>query len=874
MKIRVLLAIILTSLAFAVEIPFEPAFPAIEKVIVPAGEPESYSDVVQLPAVPVKPGKSVVLKVNLRMGCKSFGGWNNWSAIELNDHEINRSAPNGTPRLLLRGPIMHTTHPREKLVPYWREGSHNLLLTIFAPENETKNNPQILDSQYGYEYYFDVDDMVSKLIIGADDRIENNAPNKFRFLNALSKHIVDLPLVAKDIQLGYVPTAELFPLKGIKFWKTEGLKSAAGSIKGDNFQLNVSPYGGMELQMGENRKLYFESSFSYPASPFMKYNRLALDSVTGMPGIQAKVSQQGQDVVVEMTTPDLTLKRVIASKGHFIRVTDTFTNLGSEDRGLLWRNEAAFDNRMPAPGWRLAGLSNCESASVLAASNPTIYISDGECAAGIVAEDTVSRILINMQLQGNALVMGNTGVGIGPGNSLTIEWSIYPLQAPNIGYFDFVNRLRIDWNVNDTIPGPFLFSAKDLPGLKPRFACVGPWFEYSNGQELTRDEYSAKVLPVIEEQRKNYPGIILMALIETNLVKFDARTVPWGDQLPLGYGDRKHPNSKYGLYLSPELSAKLKAATPMADSLLCDKDGNVMMDGYYTYVNKPFINMMPQPAPGNYRFKQMMEQIDFLLEIIKFDGIYIDQFNPTYKDGISYDKWDGVSVVLDETGKIISKYYNYAIVGSPARMEIIKRITSAGKYVLTNGHPVTREEQSCGRLSFAEMENDSCNPLPFLDRKPPEFRYQSLGHLTSPIILNLRPGRYQTPQPGEQDKRALILNKGIITAIRNAQLPYYYGVTQPLTGPDAGSFEVANWLFPFTPVRIDEGVMTGKERTITVISGTFKLGGNAKPKIAHFNRYGIPTDASNITVTGTPGAWQAIVKLDDWNEIAVFEVVE
>ncbi|MBQ9366348.1 MAG: hypothetical protein IJT83_01105, partial [Victivallales bacterium] len=609
-------------------------------------------------------------------------------------------------------------------------------------------------------------------------------------------------------------------------------------------------------------------------SPFMKYNRLALDSVTGVPGIQTKDSQQGNNVAVEMTASDLALKRTIASKGHFIRITDTFTNLGPEDRGLIWRNEAAFNNKMPAQGWRIAGLSNCESASVLAAANPTIYLSDGQCAAGLVAEDTVSRILCDMQVQGNALVMGCTGVGIGAGKSMTIEWSIYPLQTPTIGYFDFINRLRADWHVNDTVPGPFLFNAKPLPGLKTRFACVDPWFEYSNGQELTRDEYSAKVLPVIESQRKAYPGIILMAKTETNLVKFDARTVPWGNELPLAYGDRKHKYAKYGLYLSPELSAKLKAATPMADSLLCDKDGNVMMDGYYTYVNKPFINMMPQPAPGNYRFKQMMEQIDFLLEKLPFDGIYIDQFNPTYRDGISYDKWDGISVVLDETGKITSKYYNYAIVGSPARMEIIKRITSAGKFVLTNGHPVTREEQSCGRLSFAEMENDICNPLPYLDKKPPEFRYQSLGHLTSPIILNLRPGRYQKPQPGEQDKRALILTKGIITAIRNAQLPYYYGTDQPLTGPDAGSYEVSNWLFPFTPVRIDEGVMTGKERTITVISGTYKLGGNAKPRVAHFNRYGLPTDASNITVTGAPGAWQATVKLDDWNEIAVFEVAQ
>ena len=841
--------------------------------MVPPGEVESISDYIDFPAIPVKAGYSIVLKLNLRMLSPNFGGWNPYCGIELNGDEITRAATNGTPRLLVRGPVMHTTHRSETVVPYWRVGSHNLLLTLFAPDNTNEMDPRVIEQQFGYDFYLDVDDIVSKRIIGADDRVENDSPNRMRFINALSKSYAHSTMLVKEIQFGYVPSSELFALKGIHFWKHEGVSQCAASIQGDHFMLRVSPTGGMELDTHADEKLYFESSFSYPASPEMKYNRLGINAVTGEPGLEAKVAQNGKNVTVQMMTPGLTMTRSIQPKGHFIRFTDTFTNLGQEDRGIIWCNEFAFNNKMPAPGWRLAGISNAENASVLAAANPTIFLSLGECAAGIVAEDTISRILMDMHFNSNSLSMGVTGVGIGPGQSITIEWSVYPLKAPNLGYFDFINRLREDWNVNDTVPGPFLFSANKLPNLNPKLACVGPWFEYSSGQDLTRDQYKAEVTPKINSLREEYPGIILMALIETNLVKFDASTVPWGLELPLAYGDRKHPNSKYGLYLSPEHSAKLKAITPLADSLLCDKDGNVMMDTYYTYVKKPYINMMPQPAPGNYRFKQMIEQIDYLLDEIKYDGIYIDQFNPTYRDGISYDRWDGCSVVLGKDGKILSKYYNYAIAGSPARMEIIKHITSQGKIVLTNGHPVTREEQSCGRLSFAEMENDTCNPIPFLNKKPPEFRYQSMGHLTSPIILNLRPGRYQgTVKPGERDLRALILNKGIITAIRNAQLPYYYGTNQPLEGDDAGSYEVSNWLFPFTPVRIDEGVMTGKERTITILSGTYRVAGNNKPKVAHFNRYGIPTQADNISVSGSPNAWEVTVTLDDWNEIAVFEV--
>ena len=869
----VLVMVLFSFIGHGVEIPFEPAFPSIERVVVPPGEQETCSDYVELPALPVKDGKTAVLKLNIRLCSKNLGGWNPWCAIEFNGHELNSTVANGRPRLLLRGPVLHTNLDGERRVPYWRKTSHSLLMAFFAPEDAVSMDPRIIDTEYGYDFYLDVDDVVNKRIIGADDRIENDAPNRFRFVNALTKRIAELDLVVKDIQLGYVPSSELLTLKGIRLWRTDGLKTVAGNVKGDGFVLNVSPYGGMELATGSDSRLYIESFFSYPDNPEMKFNRLALDSLSGKPGIKVNLTKQGASVVLRMETDDLILDRRIEPRGHYIRFFDTFSNPTKEDRGLIWRNEAAFSDKMPQ--WRLAGLSNVEMSNSLAASNPTIYMTDGMTAAGIIAEDTISRILIDMHLNANAIVMSNTGGGIAPGASLTVEWSIYPLTSPNLGYFDFINAVREDWHVNDTVPGPFLFSGRATPGMAPGVCCVGPWFEYFTGQDLSRDEYSAKVLPIMAELRKRFPGVILMPLMETNLVKFDAGTVPWGNELPLTYGDTKSPKRKYGVYISPELTAKLKAVTPLADSILCDKDGNAMLDSYYIYVNKPYINMIVQPAIGNSRFRQIMEQLDFLLDTLKFDGVYLDQFNQTSRDGIRYDKWDGCSVVLDKAGRVASKYYNYAIAGASARVEIIRRITSAGKLVLTNGHPITREEQSCGRLSFAEMENDHFSPFAFLDKKPPEFRYQALGHLTTPIILNLRPARYQKkPADGERDDRAVILNKGIITAIRNAQLPYYYGIEQPLSGPYAGSFEVSNWLFPFTPVRIDEGVMIGKERTITVISGTYKIGGKSRPKYAHFNRYGMPTNAENITVSGEPGAWTATVRLDDWNEIAAFEVVD
>ena len=110
--------------------------------------------------------------------------------------------------------------------------------------------------------------------------------------------------------------------------------------------------------------------------------------------------------------------------------------------------------------------------------------------------------------------------------------------------------------------------------------------------------------------------------------------------------------------------------------------------------------------------------------------------------------------------------------------------------------------------------------------------------------------------------------KGMITAVRNGVLPYYYGTEQPLEGSEAGSYELANWLFPFTPVKLGEGVLQGKERTITVISGTYHLGGAKRPAVARFVNQGRPQGEEGIVVSGQPNDWTITVTLKDWNEMA------
>ncbi len=869
MKILTVFMLLDVGLVFAAgEIPFSSYKTVVSDFHLYCGASVAASDYIEFPAVPQKDGMTVVLKLNQRIVGSLDSGWNRYCGIELNGTDVGAFTKSNYPRLLLRGPVMHTTHPKEQEVPYWLNSTHPYLLCMFGPVDNDHLDNRIIDREFGYDFYIVVDDLVNKLVIGADDRVESNKTNRLRFFNALPKHIVATSLFVKEATFGYVPTNKINELSGVKMKEVKPIAKPVAIVKGNGFMMNVSRHGGMELVIGEGR-VYFESQFSYPMQPAMKYNTFGIDEISGEQGISANVDKDG----ILYKTKTLEIKRTIRSCGHYLRITDSVKNISTADVGLVWKNNAFFSGDMPSV-WRIAGVSACNTSNAFAAMNPTIYMSDNKnCGVGIIAEDTVSRNLIFMQTESNAVIMGSNGVGIQAGKTLELEWTIYPLKRDAMDYFDFINTVREDWGVNNTIPGPFLFSMNEKPGINLQFGFINKWHNYSDGWGMTDEQFVKLLKDTAAPLRAKYPGIKLLGKVETNLVPFTVTQYEWSKDLPLTRGDRTNPKTKYAQYLSPELSEKLVAVSPYRDSMLWNANGGVMIDNWYTYNHDDTINLMVQVETGNSRYKKFMEQIEVIMDKAGLNGLYIDQFNPGPRDGIDYSKWDGVSVNLDKAGNIVSKFYNYTLTGAEGRRNIIRRIVvDKGGIAFTNGHPVTREEQNSGRLSFVEMENDGFNPMSFINTKPPETSWTVLGHLASPISLNLRPARYLGGMPeGSPDLRAQLITKGFIIALRNATIPYYYSSDIPLEGSTAGSYEITNWFLPFTPVRIGEGVMVGKERTIVCVSGTYTVMGENKPKVAKFNCYGRPVDAP-FAITGKPGEWNVKVTLDNWNEIAAIVV--
>ena len=846
---------------------------APNKVIKLVTEPTPVSTTITFPALKVSKDHVAILVFDARILSPANGGWNPYLGITINNNIVGRLTKNNQNRLLCRNEVLKTTYARERQLSMWNpRGKTIRLLNFFAPEKDKEfDNRIITDRSEGFRYCININDLTNIIKIGADDRIEGNKPNKMTltfYLRTVDTDGKKYTMLIKDLKIVEVPQNDLRRLGGIKTvtFQTKSLKK---KINLTNATLGVTENGSLEIHKNGDT-FFMESKFSYPATPLMQYNQWNVNNSLGEKTWKVNLSTNNKDSISIISQGSLyTVTRTIEAKSDYFAVTDKIVNTSKKEIGLKIENSFSSNNGNYTLN-RIAGATGVPSAIWHGAVNPTAFIVGEKSSIGIVATDTVSRSQMVLNSVGNVITMGTNGVGIAPGKTLIRSWSIYPTKDTN--YFTFINNLRKQWNVNKTIPGPFWNSSKIPQGLDPEVVFAGTWLDYTNSHlnpldpqlSLARIKKDIQRLPKTNKNRK------VLGLLETNLIAFDCSKVPWGNELIQRTGSRYAKDIQYGQYMSLSTTAKLDAITQYKDAIIRDAKGRAMYDNYYP--KKPFINLMVQLEENNSRHKLFTQQRKFLLETAKIHGAYIDQFQPAPIGGTRDDKYDNYTVALSPSGNIQSKKYSYIITGAKARAAVVKDITQAGGMVLINGQPISMEEQNDGRIAFQEMENDRSDVNEFLTSKPPISVYHTICHLGTPLLIGLRPARYQ--KKDAPDQRAQIVFKGIIWGLRNGLLTYYYNDdagNMPTSGPNAGSYEIANKMYPFTPEELQEGWIKGKEKTITAISGTFKIKGKNPPKLYYFDNRGF-IKTNNFKISGTSDNWNVDIKLNDWNEIAIIEV--
>jgi hypothetical protein len=634
-------------------------------------------------------------------------------------------------------------------------------------------------------------------------------------------------------------------------------------MKGSNFEVNVTSGGDMVVNI-DGESYYFASEFSFPDKPKMKFNALTPEKASGCVSWQVQVKRINDcNVQVEASSAFYTLKRTIAIENGRIHISDALTNKIKEDIGICFRYLVSYPELLRNEKFYLGGQSVDKESGI--AANPAVFLAGRKSSIGILAADDVFRVQLDLSKTGNVIAMEDKHLGLRPDESYSVKRVIYPLATTR--YFDFVNQVRKDLNLNFKIEGPFYFGENIPAGMNVSIVVLHPWFEYYDGVKYSRDEYNAMMREKINSLRLKHPEIKILAAMETNLITLDKNKIADGNKLPF---TGKTGEGEYEYVLSKEQSEIIVKSeySKYSDSLLRVEDGRIISDTYYAH--EPYLQLLVQLEKDNYRYRNLIEQIDFLIKDVGFDGVYLDQFDGGGGEYLSstgrcsFDGWDGRTVDLDEKGNIARKYKDFAITGISARKNVIGHVLNQGKTIVANSQPTSGITNQLHSFRFHEMENDSTIKNFILSReKPPVLRFQAKSQLSgSPIILGLRPNNYTK----NKDESARILVRGIITALRHGLLYYYYGNK----GKGAGGYGPVNHMFPFTPVELNEGFLIGKERIIACVSGKYFWPDKKKPACFLFDEVGL--DKSNdFKMTEKNNGWEIEVKLNDWNEIAVIE---
>ena len=266
----------------------------------------------------------------------------------------------------------------------------------------------------------------------------------------------------------------------------------------------------------------------------------------------------------------------------------------------------------------------------------------------------------------------------------------------------------------------------------------------------------------------------------------------------------------------------------------------------------------------------MVNQVDFLLDKVGLDGVYVDQFNQADLDSdqtYSYNKYDKWSAKLDPDNLSVEKrFFDTAISTIDFQKEFLNYVSNKSKLVVVNSHPLY-EENINNVIRFGEGFWGFLSLNHSFDEKPPSNIDIAKGHLSSPISIGLP----EWLTGSWQDNFTEVTIRNIIYYLRNGSLYYYSSVPSGINQDPA--FKVVNSLYPITPILLGEGWIQGKERLISAVSNRFVLESSDKPTIKVFNLDGFHEERM-MPLRKKESSWILDLELKDWNEVAIIEYVE
>ena len=718
--------------------------------------------------IPPWDGKGrIVVTFEQRLDFPRLGGWNPCWQIFVNDHLLSAMADRNTSRLLNKP--LTAVHQDFGLS---RVCKGDKWFALYSPDYElaiTKFLPANLEA---YRIQVDISDALSKQEPNML-RIRFGAELEGHYRNWGIKRRPALAIRNFSIIQEETPT-QLKPIpKETSFVKVARLKRPDFTFSDGKEGLTLA-FGGQTY---------------------------TIHSLFSIPGERKKTTTVGED------NPFYSVSRKIEKRENRIDISDTFTSKSEQLIGLRIAYEMDSER---FPTVYIAGDSSPSRSQNQDGRNPSVFCPDKGHGTSIalLAQDDVFRVQ-NIQY----CEKGKTGIrtetfALSPGESRTVEWSIYPVMSED--YFDFVNEVRRDWDVNFTIPGELHLSMNVFNDWKKE-----PWkavdFHQKNG--ITMNVYGVHYWRYLESEQRNWRAAVFGPAIMKEMSranidgKIEPRPVEPLRQFEKGLLDvakKILPELKRFYYIHTQWSTEVDDYKTYADSAQRTKEGK-----FYTGIEEPYHFFIPTLT--NSFGKAMLETVDKIIGYFGPDGIYIDE-STCSPCRLSYDMWDKVSVELDKNNQVKNKIGYVTLLKMPFMMKIYDKILNEHhRLLVANFGPETRTERQFHFPRFEETSNSW---------------WMFYSHLYTPIQLGDVSTYGRTPEENMADIR---------NAMKNGTLYYLYLNT-------SAAPTITQKMFPFTPIEIHSKWLMGKERILTCVSGDFGWHGSKQlAEIFVYDKFGKST---------------------------------
>jgi len=498
-----------------------------------------------------------------------------------------------------------------------------------------------------------------------------------------------------------------------------------------------------------------------------------------------KPLKTGKSITAKWQGFNYKVERKITLPGDHISISDTVRNTGTELVGVI------LENRLRLPG-NPEKIMLCGSGGGMKqrsnAAHPTAMAQFKDLAIGLAAEDDILRFHANFFEEPNTIGLSDPSLGIPAGKSQKLEWSIY--ITPNGDYWDFVNAIRRNWGSNFTLQGPLVFPDADIwnyiRGVNFTADDLRKWLGKMNNSVKMVMTYNAMSPDIaiststIDRPAYKHGTAILDAKAWQDMTRQLAKEMKIAD-----------PTVKVYAYTHKNLCTEVGYPQKYRDSVAMDPAGNPVTS-VYTPTPGLFV-----PLIGNSYGKAMMDVYKLIVENLDSD-VYIDEINNDYLVPGDGDKvWDGCTVVIDpKTHSIIRKQSNPSLLVLPWLSNLMEYFHSKGKSVYFNGYITSRTMLSWGKRGFLQTSVEDGMGFSSITNE----------HLGTPLAW----AGYMTGRPGYDHFHESI---------------NYGGIPFTRSGP---------WndhTFPITLLNLKAGIIIGKERILTTLSGQYGWNDNSKADV-------------------------------------------